>query len=97
MPPFAFQALLTAAARDMAAALGFLRAAREAAASDAGVCLFDPVPRVPPRLANVERAQLLIEANRRDALQDFLRQWSPRLRALKSPVRWQLEVDPLEI
>ena len=97
MPPFAFQALLTAEARDMAAALGFLRTAREAAASDATVSLFDPVPRVPPRLANVERAQLLIEANRRDALQEFLRQWSPRLRALKSPVRWQLEVDPLEI
>lgn len=97
MPPFAFQALLTAEARVMSSALGFLRNAREAAQPDASVRLFDPVPRVPPRLANVERAQLLIEADRRDALQAFLRSCIPRLRALKTPVRWQLEVDPLEI
>ncbi len=97
MPPFAFQALLTAEARAMTSALGFLRAAREAAPSEASVRLFDPVPRVPPRLANVERAQLLIEADRRNALQAFLRDYVPRLRALKTPVRWQLEVDPLEI
>lgn len=97
MPPFAFQALLTAETREMSRSLDFLRAARAAAPAHAAVRVFDPVPRVPPRLANVERAQLLIEASRRETLQAFLRQWVAWLRGVKTQTRWQLEVDPLEI
>ncbi len=63
------------------------------------VTLYDPVPLRVVRVNNVERAQLLAESASRPALQAFLRAWLARLPALPGArrVRWQLEVDPLEI
>jgi primosomal protein N' (replication factor Y) len=40
---------------------------------------------------------LLVEADRRSALQPFLRAWLATLRARRAPVRWQIEVDPQQI
>jgi len=106
LPPYAFQALLTAEARELRAALDFLAAARSLpqqqaagfATADA-VMLYDPVPLRVVRVANIERAQLLAESRSRPALQAFLTAWSAALPGLASQakVRWQLEVDPLEI
>lgn len=81
----------------MDSALGFLRDARESAGSTAGVRLYDPVPMPMQRLAGAERAQLLVEADRRSALRPFLRTWLAALRTRRSPVRWQIEVDPQQI
>ena len=97
MPPFTYQALLTAEARTMEAALRFLREARDDAPATDTVRVFDPVPMALQRLAGVERAQLLVEADRRAPLQAFLRTWLDGLRAKKSRLRWQIEVDPQEI
>jgi primosomal protein N' (replication factor Y) len=97
MPPFTHQALLTAEARTMDGALGFLREARAAAPSSDAVRVFDPVPMALQKLAGAERAQLLVEADRRGPLQAFLRAWLESLRATRSRVRWQIEVDPQEI
>jgi len=97
MPPASYQALLTAEARSLDGALGFLRSAVERAADPANVRLYDPVPMALARRAGVERAQLLVEAARRPALQAFLRRWLAMLRAERSAVRWQIEVDPAEI
>jgi primosomal protein N' (replication factor Y) len=49
------------------------------------------------RLAGRDRAQLLVESASRSALHRFLDEWLAQLSLLRSPVRWQLEVDPLEI
>jgi primosomal protein N' (replication factor Y) len=49
------------------------------------------------RVAGLERAQLLLESQSRAQLQGFLKTWMQSLRALKSRVRWTLEVDPLDI
>ncbi|MGH6623761.1 MAG: primosomal protein N' [Burkholderiaceae bacterium] len=97
MPPFVHQALLTSEARTMQRAVQGLSAARDVAPDNFSVRLFDPVPRALARLAGVERAQLLVEADRRTALQGFLKEWLPAVRGLKPALRWQLEVDPLEI
>jgi primosomal protein N' (replication factor Y) len=97
MPPATHQALLTAEARALERALDFLRAAASDAAPPAGVRLYDPVPMALARRAGVERAQLVVEADRRPALQAFLREWLARLRATRTAVRWQVEVDPAEI
>lgn len=107
LPPFAYQALLTAEARELAVAQAFLQQARalpegEWAADFPGldaVMLYDPVPLRVVRVANVERAQLLVESSSRPALQAFLASWSHHLPYLanEARVRWQLEVDPLEI
>jgi primosomal protein N' (replication factor Y) len=53
------------------------------------------------RVANVERAQMLIESTSRRALQSFLNHWQEDLHALrdrhKSVNRWAIDVDPLVI
>jgi len=99
-PPFTYQALLRAEAKDMSQSLEFLGAARDAALPLAGdaVALYDPVPMRMARLKNLDRAQLLVESHSRPALQSFLTNWSAALYALKSPreLRWHLDVDPLE-
>jgi len=97
MPPASHQALLTAEAKQLDAALAFLRGAREQADAPAGVTIYDPVPMALARRAGVERAQLLVEAAQRGPLQAFLRDWLRGLREQKSSVRWQIEVDPAEI
>ncbi|OZI27247.1 primosomal protein N' [Bordetella genomosp. 7] len=104
LPPFAYQALLTAEARELSQALAFLQQARGLATTGefpglASLTLYDPVPLRVVRVANVERAQLLLESTSRPALQAFLGAWSAHLPAVAADnrVRWQLEVDPLEI
>jgi primosomal protein N' (replication factor Y) len=91
-----YQALLRAEAPELATAVEFLEAARDAVPSDA-VVINDPIPMTMTRVHNVDRAQLLLESNSRPALQAFLTVWVDVLRAMKSRVRWSLEVDPLDI
>ncbi len=99
MPPFTFQALLRADAKSQAAAQDFLRQAAAQAADTAqalGVFLYPPIPLSMQRVAQVERAQMLIEASSRAPLQKFLRAWQPQLHSLKRNgiVRWLVDVDP---
>jgi len=96
LPPFMYQALLRAEARELQLALDFLK---EAAALDCpdGILINDPIPMTVTRVANSERAQLLVESSSRPALQQFLAQWMKALRAMKTRVKWSLEVDPADI
>jgi primosomal protein N' (replication factor Y) len=108
MPPFSYQALVRADARTQEVAQGFLSAAT-AAAHTVGlpglevVTLFPPVPLTIQRVANVERAQMLLESSSRAALQRFLTAWQPVLQATRSQpenkglIRWLVDVDPLAI
>lgn len=105
LPPFSYQALLTAEHKEVARALEFLGAARsagEALAAELGapVFLHDPVPMTMVRLANRERAQLLVESASRAALQKLLSAWTDGFAGISKTVkgvRWQLEIDPLRI
>jgi primosomal protein N' (replication factor Y) (superfamily II helicase) len=106
LPPMSYQALIRAEARTQEAAQAFLQAATEAAGDPAqGVAAFEHVtlyPGVPmqiARIANVERAQMLVESQSRAALQQFLSSWQPVLRATKVTglIRWAMDVDPLSI
>lgn len=96
LPPFMYQALLRAEARELAIAIEFLEAARDCLPSE-GILINDPIPMTMTRVHNVDRAQLLVESSSRPALQAFLRVWVEQLRAMKSRVKWSLEVDPLDI
>jgi primosomal protein N' (replication factor Y) len=53
------------------------------------------------RVANVERAQMLVESGSRRALQHFLAAWQADLQHLrgshKAVLRWAIDVDPLAI
>ncbi|MDO8903219.1 primosomal protein N' [Hydrogenophaga sp.] len=106
MPPFGFQALLRADARTQAAAQAFLNAAAEQGAAlphRDEITLYPAVPLTIQRVANVERAQLLVEAHSRAALQRFLAAWQPVLLACRSLpearglVRFAVDVDPLVV
>ena len=96
LPPYMFQALLRAEARELQKAIIFLEQARDLL-SHAGITMNDPVPMTITRVAGMERAQLLIESNSRMHLQAFLKPWLQALRAQKSRIRWSLEVDPVDI
>jgi primosomal protein N' (replication factor Y) len=96
LPPYMYQALLRAEAPELATAIAFLEAARDAVPSDT-VVINEPIPMTMTRVHNVDRAQLLVESNSRPALQAFLTEWVDALRAMKTRVRWSLEVDPLDI
>ena len=110
MPPFSFQALVRAEARSQPAAQAFLTLAAQASATlpEAAACLpqvtlYPAVPMSIQRIANVERAQMLIESPSRAALQRFLGIWQATLHATRNHpdctglLRWAVDVDPLLI
>ncbi len=110
LPPFSFQALVRAEARTQDIAQGFLCAASAGAANMADgaallqhISLYPAVPMSMQRVANVERAQMLIESPSRAALQRFLTAWQAVLHVTrqqaegKGLLRWAIDVDPLLI
>ena len=108
------QALLRADARQQATAQGFLLAAREALQArlwqeEGGqavleqVSLYPAVPMGLQKVADVERAQMLIESPSRrqlhrvlTRLQDVLQELRPRPEH-KGLIRWLVDVDPQSI
>ena len=90
VPYFAF----TAVEGSYVSALG-----RESAAA-LGVTLYPAVPMNVQRVANVERAQMLLECPSRAALQRFLADWHNTLHTVrqgpegKALIRWAVDVDP---
>lgn len=110
MPPWRFQALLRADAKTQASAQAFLQAARHAGAAHLSgqppaqaVTLYPAVPMSIQRIADVERAQMLVECASRSVLQRFLADWqsalhsTPRRPECKGLIRWAIDVDPLVI
>ena len=114
MPPFSHQALVRAEARSQEVAQAFLHAARSSALQDMAawegwtqvleqITLYSAVPMAIARVANVERAQMLVESPSRQALQRFLSGWHSMLHASRSLpeckglLRWAIDVDPLAI
>ena len=96
LPPYLYQAMLRAEAPELATAIEFLQAARDGV-EHPGITINDPIPMSMTRVHNVDRAQLLVESASRPALQAFLKVWMTELRAMKTRVKWSLEVDPLDI
>lgn len=106
MPPFSFQALVRADARTQQAAQAFLTLASAASTELPGadqVVVYPAVPTAIQRVANVERAQMLVESASRAALQQFLSAWQGVLHATRRDagaagvLRWAIDVDPLMV
>ena len=113
LPPFSHLALLRAEARSQDVAQGFLNAAAQAAAQAlsggelaeafAALTWYPAVPLTIQRVANIERAQMLIESPSRAALQRVLAACQPLLHGLRASadhravVRWAIDVDPLAV
>ncbi len=96
LPPFLYQAILRAEARELQVAIDFLAAAAGCIEHD-GITINDPIPMTVTRVANMDRAQLLVESPSRPALQAFLKRWMAALRESRARVKWSLEVDPFDI
>jgi len=104
LPPYASLALLRAEAKTQDAATAFLRAAAEAVGEiSGGVTLYPSVPTPVQRVADIERAQMMMESPQRPALQRLLTEAQPIWLALAQQhrrsglVRWAVDVDPLSI
>jgi primosomal protein N' (replication factor Y) (superfamily II helicase) len=108
LSPFGFSALVRAEAKTQEVAQGFLNAASRAAQSRQlpghdRVTSYPAVPMTIQRVADIERAQMLVESTSRKALQGFLAAWQPvlfetrREDGYKSLVRWAIDVDPIAI
>ena len=106
LPPMSYQALVRAEARTQEVAQLFLSLVSEAAAdlnADEQVTLYPAVPMSIARIADVERAQMLVESPSRTALQRFLSQWRELFQqvraqpACKGLIRWAVDVDPQAI
>jgi len=111
LPPYASLAMLRAEGKTQQAAQAFLAEAAahvsELAASmqtaQGGITVYPTVPSPVAKVANVERAQLLIESSSRPLLQRFLQAAHPGWLVLGKQnrpnglLRWAVDVDPLAI
>jgi primosomal protein N' (replication factor Y) len=103
LPPYAHIVLITAEARSREDVDAFLATVRElgvahARARSLPVDVMAPVPAALARRAGLERAQLVVQSDRRAALQRFLPGWRAAIEALPGRrVRWALDVDPLAL
>lgn len=111
MPPFCFQALIKAESRSQENAQRFLNEIK--ALTDSilqsmmtrghlpsleHIFVYSPVPMNMRKIANVERAQLLIESLSRKHLQLFLTELKESMhlksQAFTSVIRWVIDIDP---
>ena len=114
LPPSTFQALIRSDAREQSVAQAFLNHANaqlqsleglgtQDASALAEVSVYPAVPMSIQRVANVERAQMLIESASRKALHRVLELLQEQLHASRSEpqhkglIRWLVDVDPLAI
>jgi primosomal protein N' (replication factor Y) (superfamily II helicase) len=107
LPPQVSLAMLRAEGKTQEVAQGFLHQAIEAvqplAEAVGGIGLYTPVPTPVQRVANIERAQLMVDSASRPALQRFLQQSQPIWLDLAQKnrrsglIRWAVDVDPLAI
>ena len=101
--PFVCQALLMADDANLSKALSFLTQAMQKGVEllnrqgDGSVVIYDPIPMALMKVADKERAQLLIEASSRSAMGRFLRLWYQELCALPTSVHWTMDVDPMDV
>jgi primosomal protein N' (replication factor Y) len=97
-PPFTYQAMLRAEGKNESEVYAYLNRARDAAKTlQMEMEILGVVPAALARRANHLRAQLLVQASTRRAMQHFLRAWQPSLDALpQSKLRCSLDIDPLE-
>ena len=103
-PPYGYFALIRAESHSFADVSRFLnhtaQNARQIlqAMQKQEVMVYDPVRPQMERLKGMERGQLLMQADNRQAMQKLLRNLVPQLRAEKGnqKIRWSVDVDPLE-
>ena len=99
LPPFTAMALFRAEAVNRQAPLDFLRQINDQLRpfADQPIQLFGPLPAPMEKRAGRYRAQLIVSAATRPALQQFLAKVMPVADAIKgNKIRWSIDVDPID-
>ncbi|MDP3837705.1 MAG: primosomal protein N', partial [Methylococcales bacterium] len=101
LPPFSYQAMLSAQAHDAELPPVFLQAVIDLAGKipDHNVQLLGPVTAPMAKRAGLHRYQLLLQSQQRRDLQTLLTTLIPQVAKLKltAKVRWSLDVDPVDL
>lgn len=101
LPPYTFLALLRAEAKSEEALSVFMAHAVDTARQfppPPSLHVWDPVPAPLSRKAGFQRQQLMVQADSRLELQQFLTMWLPKVREYESrAVKWAIDVDPQEV
>jgi primosomal protein N' (replication factor Y) len=105
LPPYSYLALLRTESRNAAALDSFLHRAQQLAKSTlaetieaGGLRVWEPVTATLERKAGYVRKQLMLQADSRRSMQQFLTSWIDALRSVDSrAVRWVVDVDPVDV
>lgn len=100
LPPYSYFAVLRAEAVKEESVNAFLdRVKRSCSAFTEGVNVWGPVPAMLAKRKGLHCQHLLLKANKRGVLQQFLKQVLLQIEKfpLPQPVKWVLDVDPVEV
>jgi len=101
LPPYSYLALLRSESRDVEKLDAFMARAQQLARELVQVetlRVWEPVTATLERKAGYVRKQLMVQADSRRALQQFLTAWIEPLRAADTrAVRWAVDVDPIDV
>ncbi len=97
MVPFSAQALIVAEGKEISSVLAFLQKLKALAEKikSPSIRIFEPVPLTVQKVMDIERGQLLIEADSKVEMQKFLNRFQPEALSLKAKGSWYIDVDPL--
>ena len=100
-PPYSFMLMIRARANNMSMTQNFLQDVKSCITKDGGkgLSIYGPIPALMERKAGMYQSQLVIFAQHRKIIQQNLGNWMHAItaRPLAKRVRWDIEVDPLEI
>lgn len=100
LPPFSYFAVFRAEAYSEQSANAFLTSIRAMcpAATDS-ITVLGPVSALTPKRKGLHCQCLLVKSNRRSSLQQFLKNMLQQIEklAVNQPVKWILDVDPVEV
>jgi primosomal protein N' (replication factor Y) len=100
LPPYSYQVLFRAETKTPAIAGTFLKSVKKMiTANTQKISCLGPIPAPMEKRQGFYRAQLLLQADSRQALQSQLHSVIPQIEASKQSrsVRWSIDVDPLEM
>lgn len=101
LPPYSYFALLRAEAYKEESANRFLTMVKEkcSALNETSIAMLGPVPPLLSKRKGLYCQHLLIKSNQRGLLQNFLKEVLQKIESLPEsfPVRWVLDVDPVEV
>ena len=101
LPPYTYMLMIRARANHMSVTQNFLQDIKNIMQKDAikGITIYGPIPAIMERKAGMYQSQLIIFAQHRKTIQNNLRNWAQTFtqRPLAKRVRWDIEVDPLEM